>query len=455
MVRTKVLVIGAGSAGLVALKTLRESGVDAVAFEGGRRVGGIWVFENDNGLSSAYRTLHINTDRKRTAFAGAPFPRNIQYYPTHWEMAQYFADYADKYDLWPHVRFGVWVDHVERAEGSESGWVVTTKDGEKHRFDNIVIATGHLSVPSHPDAIKDAFSCEYLHSHYYRSPDPYVGKRVCVIGVGNSAADISTDICNVTESTVMVARSGVLIRPKFAFGVPYPDIMLALQKPWIPGRVRGLVNALLCYLIHGKMERLGFVKLTEKAHPTSSATLVNHILYNRVRVKNGIEKIDGSTIHFTDGSSEIFDVLIAATGYKIDVPFLRDHLTVESNRLELWKRIVHPDLPGIFFQGFANASDLPLNYMFERQAEWITQFVVGNATLPPAEEMRQDILRKRAEIDAVYRHTPRHTIDEEMLPYTAELRRSLATSLNENRLPAHAARRMRAKLRSRKIGKLF
>src|SRR5690606_12858806 len=101
-----------------------------------------------------------------------------------------------------------------------------------------VIATGHLSNPNHVERFRTDFEGEYLHAHYYREPDPFVGKRVCIVGIGNSAADISTDICTTARSTVLVARSGVLIRPKLMFGMPFTDIAMLFQRSWIPQKVR-------------------------------------------------------------------------------------------------------------------------------------------------------------------------------------------------------------------------
>ena len=148
-----------------------------------------------------------------------------------------------------------------------------------------------------------------MHSHYYRTPESFKGKRVCIVGVGNSAVDIASDMCVITERCVMVARSGVMIGPKLIFGVPFTDISMKLFKPWIPDKLRRNIIAFMAYLVHGDMKDYGFKPLTRRAHPTTSATIVQDLAYNRVHVKQGIEKIDGRTIYFVDGTSEEFDVL--------------------------------------------------------------------------------------------------------------------------------------------------
>ena len=111
-------------------------------------------------------------------------------------------------------------------------------DGSDEAFDAVIAATGHLSVPMDVPMFQDDFKGEYLHAHYYREPEPYVGKRICIIGVGNSACDISGDVCATAARCVLVARSGVLILPKLLFGMPFTDITRKIQRHWIPGGIR-------------------------------------------------------------------------------------------------------------------------------------------------------------------------------------------------------------------------
>ena len=150
-----------------------------------------------------------------------------------------------------------------------------------------------------------------------------------------------------------------------------------------------------------------------------------HIAYNRIRVKQGIERIEGKRIHFVDGTSDEFDTLIAATGYLIDLPFIPDDvLSVVDNTVELYKRIVVPNWPGLWFVGMLN-STTALNRIFENQVRWIREFLVGRAVLPSEREMRADIQTKKAFIAKNYKESPRHTIEEEHLPYFRELRDSM------------------------------
>ena len=224
---------------------------------------------------------------------------------------------------------------------------------------------------------------------------------------------------------MLVARSGVQVLPKLFFGLPFTDITNRLQREWIPDWLRSRLIRLMTYAVHGDMTKLGFKPLTERAHVTSNANVVGHIAYRRIDVKQGIERIDGRTIAFVDGTAEEFDTLIAATGYMIDLPYLSpDLLPVVDNNIDLYQRIVPPGLPGLYFMGMFN-TNTALNMIYEYQARWIREIELGNAVLPPEDEMRAAIAAKRQWARDTYKDSPRHTIEEEVVPYRRDLRRSL------------------------------
>ncbi len=421
-------VIGAGASGLCCAKYLVQSGCgDVTIFEIGTQIGGLWCYGNDNGLSSAYRTLHINTARNLTSFSDFGFDDGVQMFPDHRDMHRYLVSYAEHFGLTRRIRFESRVVKVEPAAtyGRDAPrWEVRLENGTVEAFDRVIVATGHLSKPLHVPEFQDGFKGEYLHSHYYREPEPFVGKRICVIGVGNSACDIASDVCVTSPKTVMVARSGVMIGPKLIFGYAFTDITMKLYRKWIPDAVRRRVIAFLVYLIHGRMTDLGFKPLTQRAHPTTSAVVVPHIAYRRILVKQGIERIEGRRIFFNDGTSDEFDTLIACTGYLIDLPMIPPSvLEVKDNAVNLYKRICAPGWEGLYFMGMFNTTTA-LNLVFERQARWICALERGEAALPEPEEMRADIQAKKDWIDRHYKQSLRHTIEEEHLFYLDELERS-------------------------------
>ena len=422
----RVAIVGAGASGLCSAKYLLQAGFDVTDFEIGTQIGGMWCYNNDSGRSSAYRT-HINTSRGVTRFSDLDFDADTQPFPDHFDMHRYLVRYADHFGVTPRIRFNSRVQQVRPAfdpAREPPVWDIVLADGTTERFGAVLIATGHLTAPLHVPELQ-AFGEGYLHAHYYREPEDFVGKRICVIGVGNSACDIASDVCVTSRKTVLVARSGVTILPKLLFGRPFTDITAQIQRPWLPRKLRQKLVRALVWVAHGNMQKLGFKKSSSLSHVTSNGTVVTDIAYRRIHVKQGIEAIDGHTIRFVDGSAEEFDTIIAATGYRIDLDMLPpDVVRVDDNRLDLFMRIVPPGWPGLFLMGFFN-TDTALNMVFEHQARWVREHLLGNAALPSDAEMRQAIADRTAWYKSQYRDTPRHTIEEEHVRYLTDLRATL------------------------------
>ena len=426
--RKSIGIVGAGAAGICGAKHMLEAGCDVTVYELGSSLGGMWVYQNDNGRSSAYRTLHINTARDLTNFSDLRFDGSVPPFPSHWDMARYLKQYADRFGVTPNVRFNSKVTRVAPAADYtyyKPRWTIETANGETFEHDAIILATGHLTKPLEVEAFRDGFKGEYLHSHHYEEPAAFVGKRVCVVGVGNSALDIASDLAVTSSRVVMVARSNALIIPKLAFGRPFWDTVKLFYKPWVPAWLRTKALRALVYVIQGDMKELGFPATAKRVHATSNANIVNHIKYQRVAVKNGIDAIDGRTIGFSDGAREEFDTLIAATGYLIDLDYLDPRVLVpENNELDLYMRIVPPNWAGLYFLAFFN-SDTALNWICEGQVRWIREIEMGRAKMAGKAEMLAEIAERKAWVHTHFKGTPRHGIEVEHLPYFADLRRTM------------------------------
>ena len=381
----RIAVIGAGAAGLCTAKHLLASGVEVVIYELGSYVGGLWVYENDNGLGPAYKSLHLNSEARVTAYRDFPFPPEAPIYPGHAEVRQYLEAYAIKFDLRPKIRFNSQVANVAPKDGR---WIVRLEDGRSEIFDAVVVASGHQGTPTHP-AWKDEFTGNYLHSHTYRVPEPFRDQRVLVVGMGNSAVDIASDICVVTQATVISSRSPVLVMPRMLFGVPTSRVLGKLEKPWMPWPVRRTIREVLTRIVHGSMEQWGFTTPKTRTHPTSHHNLMSQFVWNRIRAKPGIKSVKGQEISFTDGTSETFDTVIAGTGYAVTLPFLQSELLpLNGHKLELFLRVVHPGQSGLYFTGMFNVAGGGNIRMMDDQAEWIAALVSNTEGLPNTEQMK-------------------------------------------------------------------
>jgi dimethylaniline monooxygenase (N-oxide forming) len=416
----RVAVIGAGAAGLCSAKYLLARGVDVVVFEIGSAIGGLWVYQNDNGLGPAYRSLHLNSEARVTAYQDFPFPPGSPLFPDHVQVRQYLQAYAQRFDLVRHVRFRARVLEV-RAQGA--GWRLRIAGAPDEDFDAVVVASGHQGVPMHP-AWKDDFTGEYLHSHSYRVPEPFRDKRVLVVGMGNSAVDIASDICVVTRSTTISARSPVLVMPRVLFGVPTARVLGKLEKPWMPWRLRRAIREFLTLIVHGRMEQWGFVTPKTRTHPTSHPSLMAHFVWDRIKARPGIASVHGTEVRFVDGSSDTFDTVIAGTGYAVDLPFLAPQLRpLDGHRLELFLRVVHPRQRGLFFAGMFNVAGGGNIRMMDDQAQWITALVCGDETLPAESHMRGVMEQEQAFLRRHYPGSARYALELDPAFYRRQLQR--------------------------------
>lgn len=399
----RVAVIGAGAAGLCAAKHLLSSGHDVTVYELGSHIGGLWVYDNDNGRSPAYRSLHINSEAKVTGYRDFPMPKDAGLFPSHEAVRAYLEAYADKFGIRPLIRFNTAVTAVEVGDETRP-WLVRLDDGSEEGFDIVVVANGHQAVPTHPPFAQN-FTGEYVHSLQYRVPEDFLGKDVLVVGVGNSGLDIAADVCSATNFTVIAARSPVLIMPRMFLGVPLARFLGKVERPWLPWPVRRRVRELVTKLVHGTMEDWGFVTPRLQTHPASHPTLFSHMAWGRIGARPGVRSVSGRDVEFADGTVETFDAMIAATGYEIDLPFLAPELSpVEGHRIDLYRRVVHPDHPGLYFVGLFDVSGGANIRMMDIQCRWLASVVAGDVVLPEPRRMR-------ASFQAEQRHTRRQHPD--------------------------------------------
>ncbi|MCV7083317.1 flavin-containing monooxygenase, partial [Mycolicibacterium insubricum] len=217
----KTAIIGAGISGLTSAKMLADYGVEHTAFEVSDRIGGNWAFGNPNGLSSAYRSLHIDTSKHRLSFKDFPVPEHFPDFPHHSDIKAYLDDYVDTFGLAENIEFNNPVRHA-RPDGD--GWMITDGRGAQRHFDLLVVGNGHHWDARMPD-FPGEFTGASMHSHHYVDPhEPLelTGKRILVVGIGNSAADITVELSSrALQNTVTLStRSSAWIVPKYLGGQP-------------------------------------------------------------------------------------------------------------------------------------------------------------------------------------------------------------------------------------------
>ncbi|HET8569606.1 MAG TPA: NAD(P)-binding domain-containing protein [Candidatus Limnocylindria bacterium] len=378
----RVAVVGAGVSGLVSLKWLREEGLDAVAFERSDRVGGLW---NAKPLSPAYRSLVANVSREKTSLSDHPLPADVGDFPPRAAIARWLDAYADRFDLRRHVRFGHEVRRVEPR------WTV---DGE--RFDAVVLASGMFTRPHLPE-LEGRFDGRILHSYDYDVPEPFSGLDVVIVGGGSSAADIAVELSRVARRVTMSVRGALPTVPKTIRGVPFDRRQTRLARLIPLGR--RLASRRRAILEEWARRGVDVSALPPAVAvvpppgvaPAPSETLVPAIASGAVAVRPGIARLGGSEIVYTDGSRDRADVIVAATGYALDFPYLPGALwPVRDGRTHLYRHVFHPDEPTLAVVGFNRVSG-PVPPIAEMQARWAARVLAGRASLPSRDEMHAEI----------------------------------------------------------------
>jgi dimethylaniline monooxygenase (N-oxide forming) len=427
----RVCVIGAGSSGIASCQVLHARGIEFDCFEKGSGVGGNWRIDNDNGMSSAYESLFINTSRRIMEYATYPMPEDYPDYPHHTQIAAYFDSYVDHFGFRDRVRFRTEVTHVARSADGR-GWEVTVHgvdDGAAtaERYDDVLVANGHHWDPRWPEPpFPGEFDGDVTHAHHYRDSTGYEGKNVLVLGIGNSACDIAVETSRVSNRTFLAMRRGAWIIPKYIGAKPTDELTSDFTSR-LPLRVQQAMFLRLLKLTHGDPTAFGLPKPDHRpgeAHPTVSSDLLPRIGHGRIQVKPNIARLEGDAVRFEDGSVEPIDKMVYCTGYKISFPFLgRDLLDPSGdNRVELYRRVVHPDLPGLFFIGLIQ----PLGAIMpiaELQSEWVADLIEGKVGLPGRATMVRRIQRDQVAMRKRYVASKRHTIQVDFHPYLRELRR--------------------------------
>ena len=348
--------------------------------------------------------------------------------PSHAQIAAYFDDYVDHFGFRDKIRFNTEVVRVE--PGPDFSWRVTLDNGEERDYGWVLVANGHHWNPRYPEPpFPGEFKGETVHAHHYRTPKGYGGRNVVVLGFGNSAMDIAVELSRVADNVYLAVRRGFHVIPKYLKGKPLDQLSNPISRrlpfTWTRRSFEKLIEK-----SWGRPEDYGLPKPDHKlgeAHPTVSSEILNRIGHGDITVKPNIERLEGDSVRFVDGSVERVDRIVWCTGYKITFPFLDEELlSTQDNQVRLYKRVLHPDLPGLAFIGLIQ----PLGAIMpiaEQQSEWIADLIEGHAGLPPRESMLSSIEQDDRKLKKRYVASKRHTIQVDFYPYLRELQRARRT----------------------------
>lgn len=375
---SRYAVIGAGPSGLAATRALQKRGIEIDGYEASHRVGGLWDIENPR--STMYASAHLISSRTTTQFTEFPM-RTTADYPGHRVLREYFQDYADHFGLTELFRFDT---RVTRLEPRAGGWDLTSSDpdGEATRwYAGVILANGTLAEPNVPRFAGD-FSGEIMHTSDYKNAAQLAGKRVLIIGAGNSGCDIAVDAVHHAASVDMSVRRGYYFVPRYLFG--RPSDTLNQGRP-LPARIKQAIDSRVLKAFTGDPVRFGFPKPNYRiyeSHPIVNTMVLNHLGQGDLRVRADIARFEGDTVHFRDGTSDDYDVVLLATGYTLDYPFVdREHMSWRGASPRLFLNMFPASFNGLYVMGMIEASGIGWQGRYE-QADLLASYLAAAESGP-------------------------------------------------------------------------
>lgn len=405
-----VCVIGAGVSGIAASKHLHQAGVPFDCFDERPSAGGIWAIIDQTGITSAWENLSLNSPRDAYVLSGLPMPSRYAEFPTSHEVWEYLNSYVDHFGFRDSIQFNQRVKQITRCP--DGGWNVQLESGREGRYRAVVVANGHHNQPRIPE-YPGSFTGPVMHSQDYRSSKPYAGKRVLVIGIGNSGSQIAVDLSQVAEHVHLSTRRGVWVFPHFIRGRPF-NFWFPLMPWWVVQPAPVLFHRVMSLYYRaflGSPARYGFPEPDHElgtALPTVCDGLFERIQDGRIVMKPAVSALEDDRVRFQDDSVEPFDAIIYCTGYETTFPFLDPAVfSVEDNWIRLFKRTFLPSDPTLMFVGATQGIGYSFTQMYEVQARLAAAHLTGEYQLPSRTRMERDIGRDVARTQRQFHRTPR------------------------------------------------
>lgn len=432
--RQRYCIVGAGTSGMVVAKTFAEHGLPFDCLEREDDIGGNWYYGKPH--SSVYASTHLISSKRLTEYLDFPMPKEYPPFPSRQQVFDYLQAYARRFGLYDQIEFNTAIERIEpadhgNADDAAPAWNVTLADGGTRTYRGVVIANGHNWDPRWPE-LPGQFSGLKLHSSQYKTPDVLAGRRVLVVGGGNSGCDIAVESALHAESTLLSLRRGYHYLPKFLLGAPIDagnEWMLRLRLPlWL----RRLISGAMVRVAAGPPQRYGLPKPDHRlfeTHPIINSQLLYYVGHGRVRVKPAIAELCGEEVLFADGTRASVDVLICATGFNITFPFIdREHLNWHGGRPELYLNVFHPRYDTLCVAGLIQPDSGSWG-LVDYQARLIARYFRAVDNEPQvAERFRRRKAQPGKPLSAGIRYvdSPRHLLEVEHFSYRRTLEKQLA-----------------------------
>jgi len=422
----KFCVVGAGSSGLAVARHFVAARLPFDCLEREDDVGGNWYYGKPH--SSVYESTHLISSKRLTEYVDFRMPTSYPAYPSHRQVWEYLRSYARHFGLYENIELKT---PIERIEPVDDAWLVILKDGRRRKYRGVVIANGHNWDPKWPE-YPGKFDGQILHSAQYKVPDVFRGRRVLVVGGGNSGCDIAVEASQNATAAFHSLRRGYHYVPKFFLGRPTDRWNEQLLRYRLPLIVRRALAKLMARIVLGRPREFGLPEPDHRlfeTHPIINSQLVYAAAHGRIAVKPDIAELCGDQVRFVDGSREPIDVIVYCSGYRISFPFIdREHLNYQGERPELYLNIFHPTCDTLGVCGLIQPDSGQFG-LVDYQAQLLARFFVALACDPiAAEKFRRRRASDQSDLGngIRYVHSSRHLLEVEHFSYRRTLQRHIA-----------------------------
>ncbi|WP_312373841.1 flavin-containing monooxygenase [Pseudomonas oryzihabitans] len=425
----RICIVGGGPGGLCMARALRRRGLDYEQFERHSDFGGVWDLDNPG--TPMYESAHFISSRDLSGFLDYPMPRAFPDYPGNRQILDYLRAFARTFGLYAQARFNTAVERVDKD--ADGRWIVTLDSGERRRYRALICATGCNWDPNLPE-IPGHFSGEIRHAVSYRRATEFQGRRVLIVGAGNSAADIACDAAANAERAFISLRRGYHFIPKHLFGIPAdvfgergPRLPLWLERPLFQGLLR---------LLQGDLTRFGLPKPDHRlfeSHPLLNSQLLHHLQHGNIQARPDVSHFEGDQVVFRDGSRETLDLVLYATGYRWSCRYAADYFSWQHGRPQLYLSIFSREHRNLFGIGYLETNSSAYK-LFDQEAHLIACHLADQLQRPhQAREFQTLIQQDDPDLSGGIRFvdSPRHAVYLEvhaLQKYLRQLRRRLGWS---------------------------